>query len=72
MLYSSFKYGNKERISNGRFFNDYNEDLLKELMEDNHFSILEIFITQDVREGRNTERWVNVLARKEGEKENRK
>ena len=69
VLYASFKYGNGERISRGRFFNDYNEDLLKELIEHCHFKIIEIFITQDVREGRNAERWVNVLARKEGRKE---
>lgn len=65
VLYASFKYGEGERVVNGRFFNDYNEFTLKDLIEINHFQIEEIFITKDVRIGREAERWVNVLARKE-------
>lgn len=64
VLYASFKYGEGERVVNGRFFNDYNELTLKDLVEINRFDIEEIFITKDVRIGRETERWVNVLARK--------
>lgn len=64
VLYASFKYGQGERIVKGRLFNDYQEDSLKILMVKCGFSIIEIFVSQDVRVGRDAERWVNVLARK--------
>lgn len=64
VLYASFKYGEGERIANGRFFNDYQEDSLTELIIRNHFHIEELFLTQDVRQGREQEQWINVLVKK--------
>ncbi|MCI9597259.1 MAG: class I SAM-dependent methyltransferase [Firmicutes bacterium] len=64
ILYASFKYGIGERTTNGRFFNDYTADELAALIASCHFSIEEIFITQDVRPNREHEPWLNVLARK--------
>lgn len=64
ILYASFKHGQGEQAINGRFFNHYTADELETLITSNHFSIEEIFITQDVRQNRECESWLNVLARK--------
>ena len=62
VLYASFKYGTEERESSGRMFNDYDETTLIQLLHDAGFLVRDIFITEDVREDRPGERWVNVLA----------
>ncbi len=64
VLYASFKYGTEERTSRGRLFNDYDENSLKALLTDSGFEVLSIFITGDVREARQGEKWVNAIARK--------
>ncbi len=64
VLYASFKYGDGKRVVKERFFYDYNEVTLKDLMVKNGFCIEDIFITQDVRKNREMERWINVLAGK--------
>ena len=61
ILYASFKYGDEEKIVNGRFFSYYNERSLRVLMGKNGFEILELFVTQDVRMDRREEKWVNVV-----------
>ena len=61
VLYASFKYGEEEKVVNGRFFNYYSEHSLREFMVENGFEVLELFVTQDVREGRQDENWVNVV-----------
>jgi SAM-dependent methyltransferase len=66
VLYASFKYGNEERVSNGRFFNDYTENDLDELLTpENQLSLLEYWITEDVRPDRVGERWLNFIAKKQ-------
>lgn len=65
VLYASFKYGEEEKIVNGRFFNYYSEQSLRELMIENGFEVLELFVTQDVRVDRREEKWVNVVGVKE-------
>ena len=65
ILYASFKYGSEERVVNGRFFNDYTEnDLDMLLTSDNQLSLLEYWITEDVRPDRCGERWLNFIAKK--------
>ena len=65
VLYASFKYGNFEGERNGRFFSYYDEVLIKELV-DRHgvLEVLELARTEDVREGRDGEMWINVILRK--------
>ena len=63
VLYASFKYGSEERISNGRFFNDYTEKDLDTLLT-SKLSLLEYWITEDVRPDRSGERWLNFIAKK--------
>ena len=65
VFYSSYKYGNKEEIRNGRFFNNYDKKSFNELLKNHpYFSILEMKITFDVRKGRENEKWLNVVLRK--------
>ena len=64
-LYFSFKRGDSERTKDGRFFNDYTEDTVKELFTaENRWEITKLFVTGDVREGREGEQWVNGVVRK--------
>lgn len=65
VIYASFKYGEGERTDRGRTFYNYKESNLRMLMERNCFCIEDLYVTQDVRNGREEERWVNVLSRKE-------
>lgn len=65
ILYASFKYGSNERISNGRFFNDYTENDIDTLFTSgNHLVLQEYWITEDVRPGRLGEHWLNIVAKK--------
>lgn len=66
ILYVSSKYGTEERTIDGHFYNDYNEEEIMKLLKQNGFTVTEIFITQDVRADRQTERWLNVIGRKKG------
>ena len=61
VLYASFKYGEDEKVVNGRLFSYYDEQSLRPLIEGNGFEVLEVFVTQDVREDRQEEKWVNVV-----------
>ena len=65
VLYTSFKYGTFEGMRGERYFTDFTEDSLKELFET--IPVLQVFnlwITSDVRPGREEERWINILARR--------
>lgn len=66
ILYASFKYGKDERVSNGRFFNDYTEnDIDMLLTPENQLTLLEYWITEDVRPERSGERWLNFIAKRD-------
>lgn len=64
IFYASFKYGRCMRMNKGRTFYDYDEIGLQNLAVKNRFCVEEIFITQDVRENRESEQWINLLGRK--------
>lgn len=61
ILYASFKYGEEETVKKGRLFNNYNECTIRSLMEGAGFEVLEVFVTEDVREDRRGEKWVNGI-----------
>lgn len=65
ILYASFKYGSREHVSNGRFFNDYTEsDIGTLLTPKGQLTLVEYRITEDVRPERAGERWLNFIAKK--------
>ncbi len=65
ILYTSFKYGAFEGMRNGRYFTDFTENSLREFWEkDIPLTVFELWSTQDVRPGREEERWINLLARR--------
>jgi len=66
ILYASFKYGDFEGERNGRYFTDLNKNLLKKLIEPvEEFEIVETFVTEDMREDRDGETWLNVIGKKQ-------
>lgn len=67
-FYVSFKYGEFSGERNGRFFTDLNEESFGELISNvPELKIQRQYITDDVRPGREAEKWLNVFLRKEEE-----
>ena len=65
IIYTSFKYGTFEGERNGRYFTDFTEELFEEFARQiSGLQIEKMWITGDVREGRDDERWLNILLRK--------
>lgn len=65
IVYASFKYGSYSGVRNGRYFTDMTEERLKELVKTaGDFKEEEIWITGDVRQGRDDEKWLNTILRK--------
>lgn len=65
ILYFSVKYGNTERTVGERFFSDYTEADIPWLLEDTGLEIVEHWISLDVRQGRDSEKWLNLIAHKQ-------
>lgn len=64
-LYTSFKYGDFSGMRNGRYFTDMTEDRFDELLKlVGSFDIIETQITGDVRLGRESEPWINLILKK--------
>ena len=65
VLYASFKYGHGEHHRNGRFCVDLDEEGAKDLIERHpELAALRYWKSSDLREGRETEKWLNLLVRK--------
>lgn len=65
VIYTSFKYGDFEGERNGRYFTDFMEDSFRDFIADiTEIQIEEVWITGDVRQGRNEEKWLNLIIRK--------
>jgi SAM-dependent methyltransferase len=65
VLYMSFKYGDSERMEEGRFFNDMNEDLLRSFLPDDRWRMLKLWLTDDVRQERQSGiKWLNAIVRR--------
>ncbi len=64
-IYTSFKYGTFEGERNRRYFTDMDEEKFKSFLEDvAGIKIEELWIAGDVREGRGSEKWLNLILRK--------
>ena len=62
VLYVSFKYGDTERVHNGREFTDLTEQLLSDLINQHtQLSIMKHWQSVDQRPGRESEVWLNAL-----------
>ena len=65
VIYTSFKYGDFEGERNGRFFSDFTEESFREYISDcSDVSIVDSWITGDVRPGRGEEKWLNLILKK--------
>ena len=70
-MYISFKYGTVSGMRNGRYFTDFTEKTFKEMLDalplketDKRLQLEEQWVSQDVRPGREDEKWLNILLRK--------
>lgn len=65
VIYLSFKWGKGEREVDGRFFADHTDKSLIGLLEASEkLEVVDVWDTRDLRPGRETERWINALARR--------
>ncbi|TOB17564.1 SAM-dependent methyltransferase, partial [Vibrio parahaemolyticus] len=60
-----FKYGNDEVERNGRKFTNLDESLLKSVLSNTPLIIKTTWQTGDLREGRESEKWLNAILLKE-------
>lgn len=66
IIYTSFKYGDFEGERNGRFFTDFTIESFRDYIDDiDGLSIVDHWITGDVRPGRGEEKWVNLILQKD-------
>jgi hypothetical protein len=65
IIYTSFKYSEFEGMRNGRYFTDFTlesfADFIKYVPS---LDILEYWISGDVRQGREDEKWLNLILQK--------
>lgn len=65
-IYTSFKYGKFEGERNGRYFTDFTKKTFDGFLSGiRHVKIEEQWLTGDVRPGRESEQWLNLILRKE-------
>ena len=65
VFYCSFKYGQGEVTREGRHFTNLDEAGLRQLLEGLPLSLDEHWQTGDLRPGREQERWLNAVLRKD-------
>ena len=64
IIYTSFKYGDFSGMRNERYFTDFTEDIFKMFVADMEQLVIEkLWITDDVRPGRQDEKWLNTILR---------
>ena len=64
IIYTSFKYSDFSGIRNGRFFTDFTEDSFRDFISNVGQLVIEkLWITSDVRAGRQDEKWLNMILR---------
>ena len=63
VIYVSFKYGDGKMIKGERTFSNFTEITVAQLLNEAGFHVVECGVTGDVREGREDEKWLNVIAR---------
>lgn len=61
VFYCSFKLGDSDFSKNGRDFTCLTPSQLERLLKDSFFEIKFLWVTSDVRVGREEEKWVNAI-----------
>jgi SAM-dependent methyltransferase len=65
IFYLSFKYGDFSGIRDGRYYNDFTTKRIKKFLSGyKELDLMEIWKNPDVRDGRESELWLNVLLKK--------
>lgn len=65
IIYTSFKHGTFEGMRSGRYFTDFTEPTLRSFVRSvGGLDVEELWVSGDVRPGRERERWLNVILRK--------
>lgn len=65
IIYTSFKYGEGEVWRGERFYTDFTENSFTEFMKQFPSLVIEkMWISSDVRPGREEEKWLNIILRK--------
>lgn len=65
ICYCSWKYGDEDRIVDGRHFTDFTEDSLRDLLKKMPvFEEEKVWITHDVRKNKQNQKWLNALVKK--------
>ena len=66
IIYTSFKYGDFEGERNSRYFIDFTLESFKVFLSDiKGLTIIDSWITSDVRPGRGEEKWLNLILKKD-------
>lgn len=64
-IYTSFKYGDFEGIRSDRYFTDMTEARFAHFLANfKHVTLIKSWVTDDVRPGRDNEKWLNLLLKK--------
>jgi len=61
IFYCSFKYGNTDVESQGRYFTNADEDRINNFIHETSLFIKKLWISDDVRSERSNEKWLNVI-----------
>ena len=66
-IYTSFKYGTFEGYRKQRYFTDFTEKTISDLLQSfPQLEIRQLWISRDVRPDRDEEKWLNILLQKIG------
>ncbi|MFT7680904.1 MAG: SAM-dependent methyltransferase [Moritella dasanensis] len=64
LFYCSFKYGNDDVERGGRYFTNADEVRLNTFIAGSGLTVKDSWLTGDLRAGRESERWINVILSK--------
>lgn len=65
-IFVSVMYGDFEGDRRSKYYSDYEEEELRNIFVEEGFRDLETFVTEDLRAGREGDKWLNLLGRCDG------
>jgi len=64
VIYTCFKIGNSERIVDGKYFADYNQDEISNfLLKHESLKLIDMWISNDVRNSLKNPQWLNIIVK---------